>query len=74
MEVIDLRDLETIFAQVEDSRLHRTKLHRLRVSMPSDSRSAGTTTISNAFSMGSMRYDCPLWSAKLDTFQRIVYC
>ena len=30
MEERDLRDLETIFAQVEDPRLDRTKLHRLR--------------------------------------------
>ena len=30
MEENDLRDLENIFAQVEDPRLERTKLHRLR--------------------------------------------
>jgi hypothetical protein len=30
MEERELRDLETIFAQVEDPRLDRTKLHRLR--------------------------------------------
>ena len=30
MEERDLRDLETIFAQVEDPRLERTELHRLR--------------------------------------------
>jgi predicted transposase YbfD/YdcC len=30
MEERDLRDLETIFAQVEDPRVERTKLHRLR--------------------------------------------
>src|SRR5436309_1937325 len=30
MEEIELRDLETIFAQVEDPRVERTKLHRLR--------------------------------------------
>src|SRR5213078_5365751 len=30
MEEIELRDLETIFAQVEDPRMERTKLHRLR--------------------------------------------
>jgi DDE_Tnp_1-associated len=30
MEERDLRDLETIFAQVEDPRMERTKLHRLR--------------------------------------------
>jgi len=30
MEGIELRDLETIFAQVEDPRVERTKLHRLR--------------------------------------------
>jgi predicted transposase YbfD/YdcC len=30
MEERDLRDLETIFAQVEDPRMDRTKLHRLR--------------------------------------------
>jgi predicted transposase YbfD/YdcC len=30
MEKNDLRDLESIFAQVEDPRLERTKLHRLR--------------------------------------------
>ncbi len=30
MEERDLRDLETIFAQVEDPRIERTKLHRLR--------------------------------------------
>ena len=29
MEERELRDLETIFAQVEDPRLERTKLHRL---------------------------------------------
>src|SRR5947209_17133686 len=30
MEEKELRDLETIFAQVEDPRIERTKLHRLR--------------------------------------------
>jgi hypothetical protein len=30
MEENDLRDLESIFAQVEDPRMERTKLHRLR--------------------------------------------
>src|SRR6266516_2181275 len=30
MEEKELRDLETIFAQVEDPRMERTKLHRLR--------------------------------------------
>ena len=30
MEERDLRDLETIFAQVEDPRIERTKGHRLR--------------------------------------------
>jgi predicted transposase YbfD/YdcC len=30
MEEMELRDLETIFAQVEDPRVERTKLHRLR--------------------------------------------
>jgi DDE_Tnp_1-associated len=30
MEEGDLRALETIFAQVEDPRIERTKLHRLR--------------------------------------------
>jgi predicted transposase YbfD/YdcC len=30
MEERDLRDLETLFAQVEDPRVERTKLHRLR--------------------------------------------
>src|SRR5579864_8289998 len=30
MEKRELRDLETIFAQVEDPRIERTKLHRLR--------------------------------------------
>src|SRR3989442_13851767 len=30
MEERELRDLETIFAQVEDPRMERTKLHRLR--------------------------------------------
>src|SRR6202162_395418 len=30
MEETDLRDLESIFAQVEDPRMDRTKLHRLR--------------------------------------------
>ena len=30
MEKRELRDLETIFAQVEDPRMERTKLHRLR--------------------------------------------
>jgi predicted transposase YbfD/YdcC len=30
MEEVELRDLETIFAQVEDPRMERTKLHRLR--------------------------------------------
>src|SRR5436305_13985918 len=30
MEERDVRDLETIFAQVEDPRIERTKLHRLR--------------------------------------------
>jgi len=30
MEERDLRALETIFAQVEDPRMERTKLHRLR--------------------------------------------
>jgi predicted transposase YbfD/YdcC len=30
MKEIELRDLETIFAQVEDPRVERTKLHRLR--------------------------------------------
>jgi predicted transposase YbfD/YdcC len=30
MEANDLRDLESIFAQVEDPRMERTKLHRLR--------------------------------------------
>lgn len=30
MEVREQRDLETIFAQVEDPRMERTKLHRLR--------------------------------------------
>jgi len=33
MEEIELRDLETIFAQVEDPRVERTKLHRLRDSI-----------------------------------------
>jgi DDE_Tnp_1-associated len=30
MEDNELRDLESIFAQVEDPRMERTKLHRLR--------------------------------------------
>jgi len=30
MEEKDVRDLETLFAQVEDPRVERTKLHRLR--------------------------------------------
>src|SRR5213080_4367657 len=30
MEGRELRDLETLFAQVEDPRVERTKLHRLR--------------------------------------------
>src|SRR5216684_5595457 len=30
MEEVELQDLETIFAQVEDPRMERTKLHRLR--------------------------------------------
>src|SRR5438270_8288846 len=30
MEKNDLRDLESVFAQVEDPRMERTKLHRLR--------------------------------------------
>src|SRR6516162_10780870 len=30
LEERDLRDLETMFAQVEDPRIERTKLHRLR--------------------------------------------
>jgi predicted transposase YbfD/YdcC len=30
MEEVELQDLETIFAQVEDPRVERTKLHRLR--------------------------------------------
>ena len=30
MEENDLRDLESVFAQVEDPRMERTKLHRLR--------------------------------------------
>src|SRR2546428_11130929 len=30
MEVNELRDVESIFAQVEDPRMERTKLHRLR--------------------------------------------
>src|SRR5216683_1635090 len=30
MEEVDLRDLETIFSQVEDPRVERTKYHRLR--------------------------------------------
>src|SRR5579863_717434 len=30
MEEVALRDLETLFAQVEDPRVERTKLHRLR--------------------------------------------
>ena len=30
MEERDVRDLETIFAQVEDPRIERTKRHRLR--------------------------------------------
>jgi hypothetical protein len=30
MEENDLRDLESVFAQVEDPRIERTKLHRLR--------------------------------------------
>jgi hypothetical protein len=30
MEENDLQDLESIFAQVEDPRMERTKLHRLR--------------------------------------------
>ena len=30
MEANDLRDLESIFAQVEDPRMERTKLHRLQ--------------------------------------------
>ncbi len=33
MEETDLRALETIFAQVEDPRMERTKLHRLRDSI-----------------------------------------
>jgi hypothetical protein len=33
MEVNDLRDLESIFAQVEDPRMERTKLHRLQDSI-----------------------------------------
>ena len=30
MEENDLRDLESLFAQVEDTRMERTRLHRLR--------------------------------------------
>ena len=30
MEENDLRDLESLFAQVEDPRMARTRLHRLR--------------------------------------------
>ena len=30
MEEVELQDLETIFAKVEDPRVERTKLHRLR--------------------------------------------
>jgi len=30
MEANDLRDLESIFAQVKDPRMERTRLHRLR--------------------------------------------
>lgn len=30
MEEVELQDLETILAQVEDPRVERTKLHRLR--------------------------------------------
>ncbi len=30
MEANDLRDMESIFAQVEDPRMERTRLHRLR--------------------------------------------
>jgi DDE_Tnp_1-associated len=30
MEEKDLRDLETLFSQVEDRRVERTKYHRLR--------------------------------------------
>src|SRR5947209_18159389 len=30
MEANDLRDMESVFAQVEDPRMERTKLHRLR--------------------------------------------
>jgi hypothetical protein len=33
MEENDLRDLENLFAQVEDPRMERTKLHRLRDSL-----------------------------------------
>ena len=33
MEERDLRDLETLFAQVEDPRVERTKLHRLQDSI-----------------------------------------
>jgi hypothetical protein len=33
MEEVELRGLETIFAQVEDPRLERTKQHRLRDSI-----------------------------------------
>jgi hypothetical protein len=33
MEENDLRDLESLFAQVQDPRLERTKLHRLRDSI-----------------------------------------
>ena len=33
MEENDLRDLESIFAQVEDPRMERTRLHRLRDSI-----------------------------------------
>jgi DDE_Tnp_1-associated len=33
MEENDLRDLESLFAQVEDPRMERTKLHRLRDSI-----------------------------------------
>jgi hypothetical protein len=30
MEEVDLRDLESLFSQVEDPRVERTKYHRLR--------------------------------------------
>ena len=33
MEEVELQDLETLFAQVEDPRVERTKLHRLRDSI-----------------------------------------